>query len=116
LNKLNDKKIEYEDDRIWKPIRLIEKPQINKYSDSVTFEVQPEIYEAILSFSKGFRRLELKTAMEFKSVYSMRFYELLSCQKNPLTYTIDHLKIMFNIEDKYIDRPADFIIKVIRQN
>lgn len=113
LNKLNEKKIEYEDERIWKPIRLIEKPQINKYSDSVTFEVQPEIYEAILSFSKGYRKFELKTAMEFKSVYAMRFYELVSNQKTPLTYAIDKLKIMFNIEDRYINRPADFIKYVV---
>jgi len=39
--------------------------------------------------------------MEFESVYAMRFYELLSGQKKPLTYSIDSLKEMFGISDKY---------------
>ena len=50
--------------------------------------------------------------MEFESVYAMRFYELLSGQKNPLTYTIGQLKDMFKISDKY-KLVSDFMRKVI---
>ena len=112
INKLNEKRFEYEDDKIWKPIRLIEMPKINKYNEFIEFKIHPEIHQAILDFSKGFRKFELATAMNFKSTYAMRFYELFSGKKTPITYSIEHLKIMFQIENKY-KQINDFIRKVI---
>lgn len=112
LTRLNEKKFEYEDDKIWKPIRLIEMPQINKYSEFLEFKIHHEIFEAILNFSKGHRKFELATAMKFKSIYAMRFYELFSEKKEPITYSIEHLKIMFKIENKY-KLVADFFRSVI---
>ena len=50
--------------------------------------------------------------MEFESVYTMRFYELLSNQKTPINYSIDKLKDIFNIADKY-KLTGGFIQKVI---
>jgi len=45
--------------------------------------------------------------MQFESVYAMRFYELMSNQKSPITYSIKILKEMFLIQDKY-ERVNDF--------
>jgi len=101
LKDLESKAIEYEDDRTWQLLRIIQAPMINKYDSFVEFRVDKKIYEAFLNFSKGYRKYELKTAMEFESVYAMRFYELLSNQKTPLTYTIENLKEMFGITNKY---------------
>ena len=39
--------------------------------------------------------------MQFKSVYSMRFYELLSGQTNPLKYSIEEFRKMFSLEKKF---------------
>lgn len=107
LTSLENKKMTYEDDRNWQIIRLIEKPRINKYESFVVFRLDAMIYSAFLDFSKGYRKYELKTAMQFDSVYAMRFYELMSGQKTPLCYSIDQLKEMFQIADKY-DRVNDF--------
>jgi plasmid replication initiation protein len=112
LRDLESKRFEYEDDRVWKIIRIIQKPVFDKYDSIVTFELQSEIYETLLNFSKGFRRYELQTAMEFESRYAMRFYELFSEQKSPITYSIDSLKAMFQIEDKY-KLTTNFINRVI---
>lgn len=112
LTRLNEKKFEYEDDKIWKPIRLIEMPVINKYDEFVEFKIHPEIYQAILDFSKGFRKFELVTAMSFESTYAMRFYELFSEKKSPITYSIEKLKIMFKIEGKY-KQVNDFFKRVV---
>jgi plasmid replication initiation protein len=112
VRRLNKKEFEYEDDKIWKPIKIVEMPKIVKYDDFLEFKVHKEIYEAILDFSKGFRKFELKTAMSFNSIYAMRFYELFSEKKSPIEYTIDHLKIMFKIEGKY-KQVNDFFRKVI---
>lgn len=81
---------------------------ILKYANDVSFRINPKVFEALLDFSKGYRKYELKTAMSFESIYSMRFYELLSGQKRPLSYTIDALKVMFNLENKY-KLTVDFI-------
>lgn len=112
LRRLNDKRFEYEDDKIWKPIRLIELPKINKYDEFVEFKIHNEIFETILNFSKGFRKFELKTIMQFESVYSMRFYELFSEKKEPITYKIEDLKTMFRLEGKY-KQVNDFLKRVI---
>jgi len=112
LRSLEGKSFEYEDEQIWQLIRIIQNPEIEKYKSLVSFRLHPKVFDALLDFSKGFRKYELKTAMMFKSVYSMRFYELLSGQKNPITYTIEDLKIMFKVEDKY-KLTVNFIRKTI---
>lgn len=110
---LNSKTIEFEDDKTWELFNLIERPKIGKYESYVKLRLAPEIYTAFLNFSKGFRKYELGTAMQFESVYSMRFYELFSGKKEPIIYEIDELKKMFMIEDKYKKKPFNFIKKVI---
>lgn len=108
LKGLENKQFEYEDEREWELIRIIQNPKILKYANDVTFRIHPKIFDALLNFSKGYRKYELRTAMSFESIYSMRFYELLSGQKRPLSYTIDALKVMFKLESKY-KLTADFI-------
>lgn len=112
LRSLKYKEFEYEDDDIWQLISIIESPRIMKRSEFVEFRIDKKIYGAILDFSKGFRKLELKTAMSFESTYTMRFYELFSEKKEPIEYRIDHLKAMFKLEDKY-SRINDFFKRVI---
>jgi len=112
LVSLSKKMFEYEDDKIWKLIPLILLPKIEKYRSVVHFRLHEDIYDALMNFSKGFKKYELKTAMTFESAYAMRFYELFSKQKTPLIYSIRDLKIMFGIEKKY-DRINDFFRKVI---
>ena len=112
LKSLQAKLIEYEDERIWQSISIISNPEINKYGETVTFRLHERIVGALMDFSKGFSKYELITAMRFESTYSMRFYELLSGQKKPITYSVLNLKIMFKIENKY-ERVNDFFRKVI---
>lgn len=111
LTRLRNKTFEYDDGKVWKLIGIIEKPRFD-INGVVNFELQSEVFEAIFSFSKGYRKYELKTAMQFKSIYSMRFYELMSNQQQPLIFTIQQLKEMFLIQDKY-KKVNDFIKRVI---
>lgn len=113
LLSLNSKVIQVEDEKSWSAFNLIERPNIDKGKYTVSFRISPLIAHAFLDFSKGYSKYELETAMNFESVYAMRFYELLSSQKNKITYSIDKLKIMFQIEDKYVGKNNDFIRKVV---
>ena len=112
LENLKKKELTYEDDKIWASLSIIANPKIMKYSEKVTFTIDKMINDALINFSKGFKKYELKVAMEFESTYSMRFYELFSHQKTPINYSIDDLKEMFKVSDKY-KLTANFINKVI---
>lgn len=111
---LQKKIIEYEDNKSWLSLNLIERPEITKNGGNsyASFRVSPMIAECFMDFSKGFRKYELKVAMEFESEYSMRFYELLSNKKTPINYSIENLKGIFGLENKY-KLTANFINKVI---
>lgn len=109
---LEDKSFMYEDDDIITSIRLVRKFEINKRSGFVRFSLDLPIYSALVDFSKGYKKYELQTAMQFESVYSMRFYELMSGQKEPIEFRIETLKEMFSISDKY-KRVNDFIRYVL---
>lgn len=84
--------------------------------------VREELWDAFLNFTKGFRKFELNAALSFKSAYSLRLYQLVSGQTEPLTYSIRELKEMFGlikkdekgkVTEKYKDKPVNFINKVI---
>ena len=109
---LMSKIIEYETPDAFGAFPLIQRFDLDKRSENVTWQVPHEIVDVIVNFAKGFRKYELKTAMEFESVYSMRFYELLSGQTTPLTYTIEQLKSMFQIQNRY-KQVNDFLRFVI---
>jgi len=108
---LNEKKFEYEDDECWEIIRIVEMPRL-EHREKIKFTLNSKVVDCFLNFTKGYRKLELETVFSFSSVYAMRFYELFSGQKSPLIYTIENLKKMFQIEDKYPRNP-DFVKRVI---
>lgn len=111
LKSLRNRDIEFDNGVVWKVRGIIEKPVL-EYRGWVEFEVCPEVYSCMLNFVKGYRKFELRTAMSFKSEYTMRFYELFSGQTSPITYKISDLKEIFLLQDKY-SRASDFIKYVI---
>lgn len=98
---LKMKNIEYEDEKEYSCFGVIDKFWIDKYGRNVTWQSDKRIVEAVMDFTKGWRKYELKIAMQFESIYAMRFYELLSGKKNPITYSISELEKMFQLENKY---------------
>ena len=80
---------------------LVARAKIHRYQRHVTFILHKELYEDLLDFGKGFSKYELETAFSFRSQYTMRLYELISKQDRPMNYSVDSLKEMFCLEDKY---------------
>lgn len=112
LRSLRERNIEFEKDGQWMVTGMITVANLDEKRGQVSFDVTKEVLMSILDFSKGYRKIELKTAMNFRSVYSMRMYELISGQERPLTYSLDKLRILFQLENKYPNN-SDFIKKVI---
>lgn len=115
FKRLESKKIEYtEPNGDWGYLSLVALPKFTDGGTIVRFTIDKNIQEPLLNFAKGYRKYELKTAMEFESVYAMRFYELLSGQKTPLTYSIDSLKEMFGIaESKAYNKLSNFKSRIL---
>lgn len=109
---LNDKKFIYADDKGEEVIRIVEMPKVYKRGE-VEFWLNPKIVDCFLNMSKGYSKYELGVSLSFKSVYTMRLYELLASQTKPITYKIDNLKSIFGVTDKY-KLNADFIRRVIK--
>lgn len=97
--------IEQTQGNTWMLDHLIERPRINSGTGIAKFRVSPDVWNIILDFTKGYRKYELKTTMQFRSVYSMRFYELMSGQKKPLTYDLGELRAMLCLENKFKAAP-----------
>lgn len=110
LRKVLDAKIYYENSKYWEEGVLFTNI---KYEDgNVSVKINDTYWNLFIEFSKGYKRYELETALSLKSRYSLRLYQLLSENEQPITYTIEWLKKFFGVEDKY-KLTKDFVKKVI---
>lgn len=81
-------------------------------SGVVHFYVAAKLMGAILDFSKGYRQYSIDTALALPSPVAVRLYILMCGCSSPLIFSVDNLKSMFGVDDKY-KQTADFIKKVI---
>lgn len=63
-------------------------------------EVNRNTWENILLFSSGFRRFDLLSALRLKLSSSLRLFQLLSNQKDPITFSIPQLRRMWQMDEK----------------
>ena len=108
---LANRTIEQTQGNVWYLDHMLERVRVDANTGMARFRVSPNVWNIILDFTKGYRKYELKTTMQFKSVYSMRMYELMSGQVTPISYGLDELKKMLCVE-KYKNTP-DFERKVL---
>ena len=73
---------------------------VNVKPGAAVIEVNRETWKAILDFTKGFRKIELETALRLKLVPSLRLFSLLSNQKEPITFTLEQLRRMWRMDAK----------------
>ena len=83
-----------------------------KYSRDITFRIDTKIWECIFNFEKGFTKYKLLSTISLKNVYAMRFYELISNRTNSQYYSLQELKEMFLLKNRYKSFNA-FVKKVI---
>lgn len=87
---------------------LLNDVYINQKPGVIVVNVNKSTWEAILDFSKGFRRYDLQVAMQFSRTCSLRVFKLISNQKYPLTFTIQELREQWGLTEKY-KSTKDFI-------
>lgn len=92
--------------------QILNKCEVNVKPGYAVLEVNKETWRTILDFSKGFRKYDLIAASALSKKSSLRLLQLLSNQKYPITYTIQQLREMWGMEDKY-PKTTDFIKRTI---
>lgn len=96
----------------FKGFQLLNNCEINRKPGKAEIIVNKETWAAILNFSRGFRRFELDTALKLKKTCSLRLFQILSNQDFPITFSIDQLREMWKMQDKYPNN-SDFIKRTI---
>ena len=105
--------IEYMDvDKNWIVFSPLISVLMPHYGGMIHLHVHKLFWEAILDYRSGYRKFDVSKALSLKSVYAIRFYEIISGKKDPITYSLNELKTMFAIKDKY-KLTADFVRYVI---
>lgn len=69
-------------------------------------------YDCLFNFAYGYCHYDMTRALTFKCPASYRLYPLINGQRHTMTYSIEGLKKMLGVEDKY-KKTNDFIRKVI---
>jgi plasmid replication initiation protein len=110
---LQSKIITYEDNKKWKAFNVISNTTINKETNNVSFYIHMQLYECCCAFARGYSQYKLNEAFQLSTPYSMRLFELISNQKQPVTYTIDDIKRMWCADIKYV-KNKEFIRWVIK--
>ena len=77
--------------------------KININQKIVSVSVSEDCYLTLLNFIFGFSRYDLHIIRKFKSVYSVRLYEILYGQEKEFYLTVEEIKKMFVVDDKYKD-------------
>ena len=112
VRNLMGKYLEYEDSNKYKATHIINDVDVDKVQGMMIIQVNRNIWSAMLDFSKGFRKYELETAVKLRGKYSLRIYKMISKQSNPITYSIEDLRKMWGLTEKY-EKVDDFIKNTI---
>lgn len=100
--------LEYEDDQKYRATQILNEVDVDKVAGKMIVRVNRNVWRAMLDFSKGFRKYELETAVKLRGKYSLRIYKLVSKQRDPITYSINDLRMMWGLTEKY-KKVDDFI-------
>ena len=112
VRNLMGKFLEYEDDKKYRATHILNDVDVDKISGKMIIRVNRNIWNAMLDFSKGFRKYELETAVKLHGKYALRIYKLISKQEEPISYSIADLRKMWGLTDKY-KKVDDFVKNTI---
>ena len=76
------------------------------------FYVARRVFDAILDLRRGYCQFEMNIANCIQSSNAARMYIIMCSQPGPISFTIDYLKQMFGVQNKY-KQTRDFIKRVI---
>ena len=113
LEKLPKNTVEFENDKgQWIVCSIFPSIKGDDKTGEIVVKINDDLWGLFLELSKGFKKYQLNTALSLNSPYSLRLYQLLAGNQQPITYDLLWLKKMFGVERKYT-LAKDFIKRVI---
>lgn len=92
---------------------LLDKVTVNQKPGIVSVKLGEETWSQILDMGKGYTRYSLLTAKKLDDVVAIRLFQLLSNTSEPLTFSLERIKGILGLQDKYVNNPTGFIRRVI---
>ena len=106
------KTIEIKTETGWILQPFLNKVEYVKKERLLIMNVPPDSWNMIMNVKLGYSEYQLFTALNLKSVYSVRFYMMASNKLGAQEITFDQLKTQFNLQDKYADN-TNFLKRII---
>lgn len=114
VEELMSKFISFDDGNTYRATQILNDAELSRLKGRMVIRVNRNIWRAMLDFSKGYRSIDLETMFRLRSFYAMRLYPLVAMSKTPLTYSIQQLREMWVLTDKY-KATKDFIRNTVAQ-
>lgn len=92
---------------------LLDRVVINEKPGIVSVKLGEETWSQILDMGKGYTRYNLLTAKKLDNVVAIRLFQLLSNSSEPLHFSIERIKGILGLQDKYVNNTKGFITRVI---
>lgn len=92
---------------------LLDKVYVNRKPGIVSVKLGEETWSQILDMGKGYTRYNLLTAKKLDDVVAIRLFQLMSNTSEPLTFSLERIKGILGLLDKYVNNPTGFIRRVI---
>ena len=92
---------------------LVDKVTVNQKPGIVSVKLGEETWSQILDMGKGYTRYNLLTAKSLDDVVAMRLYQIMSNTVKPLRFSIERIKGILGLTDKYVSDPNGFVRRVI---
>ena len=114
MESLTRKTITYSNGDTWNCYSLLPSSSLDEKTCIMTLEIHRDVWDALRNLSMGYSEYDYNVAFSLQSPYSMRLYELLCSQSEPITYSIGKIRDMFVLKDKYA-KTKDLIHRVVEQ-
>lgn len=92
---------------------LLDKVVVNQKPGIVSVKLGEETWSQILDMGKGYARYNLLTAKSLDDVVAIRLFQMMSNTSEPLHFSLERIKGILGMQDKYVSNPTGFIRRVI---
>lgn len=93
--------IEIEKGESWRASTMFTDIDIPDNSGEFVVHLNERLWDIFVELSKGYKKYQIETAMQFSSAHALRLYQLFAGNQEPVTYGIAYLKKLFGVETKY---------------
>lgn len=96
----------------WVTFGWVMRAEHRKKTGKVSLMMDKRFFDVLYNMTKGYSSYDLERALSFKLPQTVKLYALLNANRHPITYTIEALKRICGVEDKY-KKNNDFVRKII---